>query len=402
MKKIKNFLLLIVILSIITSLLCSSTFATTTQDKLFDITIPLHINGNTHNMQILNDGSLTVGNSTEVPRIFEGAKKYGIFTSDVIKTKEAFKSAFVNLDKIQQSPEDIVNVDIRGSVDESIWSQWIEVKDEETNFFASYNYLQIRISVATYSDTKPILKKVSIKLNKVSQKDLEVLKKKSYDDGKPINKALKPVIGQSPSNLVIMTDPVINPFEIDCYATHMTSFGGTTANGHVIQSTDKFVALPSFKCLCPGPNDTSYTVDITYGNKTVYGVPVWDVGPMNQKDDFWNYNYVIIGGTYYRNRDNWGYEGYGDLTRGYSEAWEAYVNSFHNGWSSSHPTSTGTLTKYVSDTQPGTQVHKTKTNPLCGSNHLNKAEIDLSDAVYKALGMTDNGYVNVTFNFVSE
>jgi hypothetical protein len=70
------------------------------------------------------------------------------------------------------------------------------------------------------------------------------------------------------------------------FATREGLVGRTTANGHVIQPRDRFVALPSWSALAPKGTD-KYAVRLTYNGRSVV-VPVWDVGPWNTKDDYWN------------------------------------------------------------------------------------------------------------------
>jgi hypothetical protein len=72
------------------------------------------------------------------------------------------------------------------------------------------------------------------------------------------------------------------------FATREGLVGRTTANGHVIKPRDRFVALPSWSVLSP-KGSSKYAVRLTYNGRSVV-VPVWDVGPWNTKDDYWNAN----------------------------------------------------------------------------------------------------------------
>lgn len=72
------------------------------------------------------------------------------------------------------------------------------------------------------------------------------------------------------------------------FATRQGLVGRTTANGHVIRPRDRFVALPSWSSLSPKGSD-KYSVRLTYKGRSVV-VPVWDVGPWNTRDDYWNVN----------------------------------------------------------------------------------------------------------------
>ena len=72
------------------------------------------------------------------------------------------------------------------------------------------------------------------------------------------------------------------------YATREGLVGGTTANGHVIVSRDHFVALPSRRGLAAN-NSGNYSVRVCKAdNSRCEWAPVWDVGPWNTKDDYWN------------------------------------------------------------------------------------------------------------------
>lgn len=75
-------------------------------------------------------------------------------------------------------------------------------------------------------------------------------------------------------------------YEIFC--TRLGLVGLTTANGHVVQPRDRFVALPSPSVLSP-QDSYEHTVRITYNGRSVV-LPVWDVGPWNIKDDYWSPN----------------------------------------------------------------------------------------------------------------
>jgi len=104
------------------------------------------------------------------------------------------------------------------------------------------------------------------------------------------------------------------------YATLEDCVGGTTANGHVIVSHDHFVALPSRKALCTddkAPHE--YEVRITYPKTGLSVVaPVWDVGPWNTKDDYWNPS---------SERQMWK-----DLSQGMPEAQAASQTGYNGGF----------------------------------------------------------------------
>ncbi len=70
------------------------------------------------------------------------------------------------------------------------------------------------------------------------------------------------------------------------WATREGLVGQTTANGHVIVERDRFVALPSRKAL-NALDKRDYVVRVEYKGR-VAEAPVWDVGPWNIRDDYWN------------------------------------------------------------------------------------------------------------------
>ncbi|MGX1115229.1 hypothetical protein RKD37_000592 [Streptomyces ambofaciens] len=75
-------------------------------------------------------------------------------------------------------------------------------------------------------------------------------------------------------------------FSARVYATREGLVGHTTANGHVIQANDHFVALPSRRALSP-KGSGQYSVQVC-GPARCETAPVWDVGPWNTHDDHWN------------------------------------------------------------------------------------------------------------------
>jgi hypothetical protein len=79
----------------------------------------------------------------------------------------------------------------------------------------------------------------------------------------------------------------ITPKTYRVFATREGLVGRTTANGHVITPRDHFVALPSRRALSPrGSNQ--FSVRVCADNGRCETAPVWDVGPWNTRDDYWN------------------------------------------------------------------------------------------------------------------
>ncbi|MDT0378216.1 peptidoglycan-binding protein [Streptomyces sp. DSM 42041] len=140
-------------------------------------------------------------------------------------------------------------------------------------------------------------------------------------------------------------------FSATVFATREGLVGHTTANGHVIQPNDHFVALPSRRGLSP-KGSHEYSVRVC-GPARCETAPVWDVGPWNTKDDYWNPSSV---------RQMWK-----DLPRGRPEAQAAYQDNYNGGAD-----------------EFGRQV-------------ANPAGIDLADGTFYNVGLNNNGWVTVTY-----
>ncbi|MFD8642671.1 hypothetical protein ACFV14_20495 [Streptomyces zaomyceticus] len=135
------------------------------------------------------------------------------------------------------------------------------------------------------------------------------------------------------------------------FATREGLVGGTTANGHVIVPNDHFVALPSRRGLSP-KGSAQYSVRVC-GPARCETAPVWDVGPWNTHDDYWNPSSIR--------------ETFKDLPQGKPEAQAAYENGYHGG-----------LDEF-------------------GRRVLNPAGIDLADGTFYNVGLNNNGWVTVTY-----
>lgn len=141
------------------------------------------------------------------------------------------------------------------------------------------------------------------------------------------------------------------------FATREGLVGGTTANGHVIVERDHFIALPSRRGLsAAGTGD--YSVQVCANGRCVWE-PVWDVGPWNTKDDYWSPSAT---------REMWQ-----DLPQGKPEAQAAYEDGYNGG------------------------------RDQFGRDVANPAGIDLADGTFwDGLGMTDNGWVDVVYQWTGD
>jgi hypothetical protein len=142
------------------------------------------------------------------------------------------------------------------------------------------------------------------------------------------------------------------PLKSRVFATREGLVGGTTANGHVIVNRDHFVALPSRRGLSAQGSGT-YSVKVCTASRCAFE-PVWDVGPWNTKDDYWNPSAI---------REMWK-----DLPQGKPQAQAAYQDGYNGGKD---------------------QFGRTVANP---------AGIDLADGTFwDALALTNNAWVDVTY-----
>lgn len=141
-------------------------------------------------------------------------------------------------------------------------------------------------------------------------------------------------------------------FSSKVYATREGLVGGTTANGHVIKSNDHFVALPSRRGLSPN-GSSQYSVEVC-GPARCETAPVYDIGPWNIHDDYWNPSATR--------------EQFKDLAQGLPEAQAAYQSGYNGGKDGS------------------------------GRTVGNPAGIDLADGTFwKDLKLADNSWVTVTY-----
>ncbi|GAA5122672.1 hypothetical protein [Pseudonocardia adelaidensis] len=136
------------------------------------------------------------------------------------------------------------------------------------------------------------------------------------------------------------------------FATREGLVGGKTANGHVIGDHDHFVALPSRRALSPrGSSD--YSVKVCASGRCAFA-PVWDVGPWNTRDDYWNPG---------SKRQEWR-----DLPQGVPQAQAAHDDGYNGGRD---------------------QYDREVSNP---------AGIDLGDGLFwDALGLENNAWVDVEY-----
>ncbi|SFJ23784.1 hypothetical protein SAMN05421835_1042 [Amycolatopsis sacchari] len=207
-------------------------------------------------------------------------------------------------------------VDVRGRLDGHDWTEWIPASGGAAVLPAEVTTVQVRVEVA---DQRSAVTGVRLTADEVAR---------------------------------ILVTAAATPLTYRVFATREGLTGNQTANGHVITGRDHFVALPSGRSLSPkGTGDYTVRVCKTDNSRCEYA-PVWDKGPWNTQDDYWN-----------ADRQMWT-----DLPQGEPEAQAAYQDGYNGG-----------------KDQYGRKV-------------ANPAGIDLADGTFwDGLQMPDNGWVDVTY-----
>ncbi|QKW09890.1 hypothetical protein HUT18_29250 [Streptomyces sp. NA04227] len=214
-----------------------------------------------------------------------------------------------------------VVVDVRGRTADGVWTEWRRADRGEAALAKAVTSVQARL---TLQDPRGTVRVEGLRL--------------TAHEGAGERAAARGAVGA-------------NALSYRVFATREGLVGGTTANGHVIQPNDHFVALPSRRALSPNGSG-QYSVQVC-GPARCEVAPVWDVGPWNTHDDYWNPSAVR--------------ETFKDLPQGKPEAQAAYENGYNGG-----------LDEF-------------------GRRVANPAGIDLADGTFYNVGLNDNGWVTVTY-----
>lgn len=263
-------------------------------------------------------GTLTLADAAwhRTARVFAGSEGSLITAEHALGTPANRVDAQLTADTPKGTS---VEVDVRGRTGADDWTEWTPAG---TAFKSSVSSVQVRIGL--HSDTDGVRPSVS---------------------GVSLSAAGTPQV-----NALAAT--AASTYKV--YGTREGLVGGTTANGHVITSHDHFVSFPSGKSVSPkGTGNYTARVCRTDGSRCEYA-PVWEIGPWNERDDYWNPASVR--------------SEFKDLPQGTPEAQAAYLQGYNNKKDDS------------------------------GRTVQNPAGIDLADGVFwDGLGMSDNGYVNVSY-----
>ncbi|MEU6736334.1 hypothetical protein ABZ929_24635 [Streptomyces physcomitrii] len=263
------------------------------------------------------DGALRLRGTTLRAASAEGTRGHG---TQVLAAEKLDKQ--VNRVRAELSgtvPEGTVLVDVRGRAADGGWTEWREATGAEAVLPRTVRTVQARL---TFQDPKGEARVSGLRLTA------------SRGAEQPVRERAGAAA-----------------FSAQVFATREGLVGGTTANGHVIQPDDHFVALPSRRGLSPnGSGDFSVEV---CGPVRCETAPVWDVGPWNTRDDYWNPSAER--------------ESFQDLAQGMPESQAAYETGYNGGKDGS------------------------------GRTVLNPAGIDLADGTFYNIGLNDNGWVTVTY-----
>ncbi|MEU6422970.1 SH3 domain-containing protein, partial [Streptomyces spiralis] len=268
---------------------------------------------------------LTIRDRHHHPAAMPAGRSYAEYTAPRTRLGRALTALTVQTTASHPAGSQ-VDTEVRGQGPSGAWTQWsTAVAGRPVGFAEPVSTVQVRLVL-----TSPA------------------------DGAAPEVSAVKLSAASEQATGAAVAAPAADPAPVTyrVYATREGLVGGTTANGHVITSHDHFVALPSRRLLASNGGQ-EYQVQVCHLGRCETA-PVWDVGPRNTTDDYWNPSTV---------RESWT-----DLPQGMPETQAAYQNGYNNGLD-----------------QSGLRV----TNP---------AGIDLADGTFwDGLGMTDNDWVDVTF-----
>jgi hypothetical protein len=266
-------------------------------------------------------GGLRLGSSPARPASIRSGRPEGMLLT-AVHPLAGFSSQVAAELTADQPAGSAVAVDVRGTRGDGSWTEWVAtVPKAPAMLGAAVTSVQARIVLrGGRGGVSPLVRSVRL----TAQPGVQLL-------------AARP---RTPSSYRV-------------FATREGLLGARTANGHVIHERDHFVALPSRRALAP-PSSGDYTVKVCADTGRCEWAPVWDVGPWNTTDDYWNPSDA---------RQSWP-----DLPQGRPQAQAAYEDRYHDG-----------LDQF-------------------SRKVLNPAGIDLADGTFwDGLGLRDNSWVTVTY-----
>lgn len=274
-------------------------------------------------VNVVTTHGVQIRTTIAIPSLLPPYARYGSYTSTPVDAAYPFRLLRLDMRAVVPS-HSLILAAVRTALHAGPWSPWQDLGPVPPAVLqgATATRWQYRLSLfAPASGTGPRVEQVTVR-----------------------TRPLPPGFG-------VRAAPIVGA-SYQVFATREGLVGHTTTNGHQIRPHDHFVALPSDTVLaCAGCHD--YTVTLRYHGRTTTA-PVWDVGPWNTTDAYWN-----APPTPFRS-----------LPQGVPQAQAAYQKGYHNGQDA---------------------FSRTVSNP---------AGIDLADGVFSDdLHMTQDDWVTVTFNW---
>lgn len=184
---------------------------------------------------------------------------FGVYTSPPLGADTPFEALRVAFEASAPAGT-AVSIEIRAQSPGGKWSQWQEIETSGQGFALPTRAVaaQYRATLlAEHPTLSPSLREVRLEIR-----------------------------AADPSSPTVEFQALVTRPTVRLYATRQGLVGRTTSNGHLIVERDRFVALPSKKALNPR-DGRDYQVEISYKGKKATA-PVWDVGPWNIKDNYWD------------------------------------------------------------------------------------------------------------------
>jgi hypothetical protein len=242
--------------------------------------------GQQEDVQVSGDGAIELrANAPPAPEVYGSFEHFGLFVSPVQRFTTPFRTLSISYDATVPRGAGL-RVDVRASADGIRWRAWEPSlrSGARIAFDAPGRFAQYRLTMLGVARAAPTVRDVRLAARR------------------------EPGIARA---LAEEQPPVAPTYRI--HGTRMGMIGGRTANGHRITKRDHFVSLPSWRSLSSkGGNE--YMVRITYNGRSSVA-PVYDVGPWNVHDNYWDEQR----------------ERFGDLRRGYPEDHAAYFDKYNGG-----------------------------------------------------------------------
>ena len=204
------------------------------------------------------DGSYTLtADAPPAPHAAGQYQRYGFVLSPVYSYSTPFSQLHTSFFAVTPTAS-AAQLDLRISADGSRWSGWETdvLPGSTTSFVSSGRFAQYRVRLFGNA-SPPTVANVQIQ----PRRDAHATAAYAADE------------------------PLAPTYKVR--ATRQGMVGGRTANGYVIKPHDRFVSLPSWRALSSSRTSPEYFVRLTANGRSTV-VPVMDVGPWNEHDDYWN------------------------------------------------------------------------------------------------------------------